>query len=375
MAIVRRINHETDEQRIVELQKRLEALENAEDDKTPDIKVTIAGSGDRVWRTQTLNDGWEEVKGGLIYYIRDVGKGPEFMFAGPVVLVGMPDVGSNSIENLKSGVPPVIKRAITKARGGQQDRRVRVLLRAHSRGAAAGTQIANELKELANVVVEATVHDPVPGPQPQVGAAGAAHGAHAGAMVGGAAAGLLGAVVGAGVGGLGGLVGSNLAAPNDDQEQDVSGLDESTLIYSIASNHPAFFTPQKVFGAKRVIISAQDHGVGIRKGFMFNGEKYGSSRLNSLEEGVYVDQNPDSDKIGTLVLVQTVVEARKEILAAFYNNVSSTRDLPIIPVLTETRWEKIDIVVAEKFDAEPETWWNSVSYWIKAVVVAAVKVS
>ena len=80
----------------------------------------------------------------------------------------------------------------------------------------------------------------------------------------------------------------------------------NTVIYAMSTtedlNHQMFFDPQKVLGAKRVIISPESHGLmlgqvddsqaeGLAKiGFTLasNGEVYRGSGINDLPEGVYV---------------------------------------------------------------------------------------
>ena len=70
-------------------------------------------------------------------------------------------------------------------------------------------------------------------------------------------------------------------------------MDESTLVYSVYSGHGFSFTPQRVFGAKRIIISQQKHVSGVQSGFVYENRLYKGSSLNTLPTGVYRDRSPD----------------------------------------------------------------------------------
>ena len=96
---------------------------------------------------------------------------------------------------------------------------------------------------------------------------------------------------------------------------------ETTVMYSMHTDHNLFFTPQKILGAKRVILTPFTHGVDLgyvddsqeqqhRRGFTHSetGEVYRSSGLNDLEKGVYI-----VDEHNTLVRMRNF-QLTKEIL-------------------------------------------------------------
>jgi len=262
------------------------------------VKVTVAGSGDGNWRTHHVNlaagmgRGWDE--GGntrsVVYYERDAGQGTEIEIAGvggggPIDKIltagGMKDGGSNKISKVTTdGLTPILEAFRDVAEEGR-GRPIVVLFRSHSRGAAAASQMATAIKEqYSNVQVELSQLDPVPGP-----------GHHDEAV-----------------------------------EIDVGSLDESTLVYSIAPGYPTSFTPQKVHGAKRIIISRQDHGVGIEHGFIYNDIRYRGSALNSLEPGVYIDAETRGDpKNARIKLVAAPIGDLKGKIKLVYNAVSGAK--------------------------------------------------
>ncbi|HEX5273266.1 MAG TPA: hypothetical protein VFW33_22370, partial [Gemmataceae bacterium] len=93
---------------------------------------------------------------------------------------------------------------------------------------------------------------------------------------------------------------------------------ESTLVYSVAAGRtPAGFDPQRVLGAKRIIISKQDHSAGLAAGFMYDGKPYKGSGLNSLPRGGYVDLNDTGEKSVPLEKVASAEEAMKKFDDAF----------------------------------------------------------
>lgn len=75
-----------------------------------------------------------------------------------------------------------------------------------------------------------------------------------------------------------------------DLKSDVSELDASTLVYSLHTQYNFFFTPQKVFGAKRLILSKKTHGVGYEVGVTFKDKLYKGFSLNSLPPGLYISK-------------------------------------------------------------------------------------
>lgn len=72
---------------------------------------------------------------------------------------------------------------------------------------------------------------------------------------------------------------------------------ETTVVYSMHTEYRFGFTPQKVDGAKRVILTPLTHKVGLgdvdeqdlrREGFVYKGQSYGQRSLNDLPVGVYI---------------------------------------------------------------------------------------
>jgi hypothetical protein len=59
------------------------------------------------------------------------------------------------------------------------------------------------------------------------------------------------------------------------------------------------FTSQKVYGAKRIIPSTQNHSVGLSEGFVFNGRRYTGGAIYSLPESIYVDTNKTAESVST----------------------------------------------------------------------------
>jgi Domain of unknown function (DUF4157) len=244
------------------------------------IKVIMAGSGNAGWLTRIQKEKGEKTprpsqydptKKSVPIYHKNLEKQErtELSFAGPGGKGttggggGVFDIGSNSIANLVNTVPGVVERIVEDISGGEGPegpRNIVILIKAHSRGAVAASQVAKKLsvtyRERETVKIELVLFDPVPGP------------AH--------------------------LVLD--PAPSENVEIDLGSipLSEFTLVYSIATGW-GVFTPQIVLGANRIIISRQGHEAGIRSGFRYDGKIYKGSRLNSLPPGVFVDVN-EKDK-------------------------------------------------------------------------------
>lgn len=155
------------------------------------------------------------------------------------------DQGSNSIANVARRALELIDATITNARWEPSE--TRVIIRAHSRGSVAGALLATRLKtRFANLQVEVTLFDPVPGP----------------------------------------------SQPDHYRTRNLAGMTESTVVYAIRSGYNetvAAFRPMVARGVKRIIISAQKHSAGLVHGFRYGDRIYKGSRLNDLEPGLYVD--------------------------------------------------------------------------------------
>ncbi len=262
------------------------------------VKVSIAGSGYGNWRTDKEKDdfvptadeagdwGWEKISSGVTCYRRDQGKGPELLFAGPggSGTTGSPGVRSTGdlirIDALVGEVPKQVKSTIKTADPGDK-KNITLLIRAHSRGSVAADIAANQLKDYYQMLdreikVELVIIDPVPGPSQK---------------------------------------GEKVAI-------DIGGLDESTLVMSLNPGKGFFlnesFTSQKVFGAKRIILSTQNHSVGLSEGFVFKNRRYTGSAMNSLPEGIYIDTNQTAessielDQVTSLSTFRATVEKMED---------------------------------------------------------------
>ncbi|WP_048065674.1 hypothetical protein [Methanosarcina acetivorans] len=232
------------------------------------LLLELPGSGDHVWRGKSLNSSMKPIgickqevylenaavmENGEIVWSEN-GQTPVLTIAGPQggidgpieIMKGIKDTGPNSIEhNIETGMCKILDFYASKKRNNPlADTDILVMIKSHSRNAVAGTQIANRAKAL-RVKVEAVFFEPVPGP------------GHTG----------------------------------EDLKTDISGLDESTLVYSLNPGilrPDNIFLPQEVIGAKRLILSYKDHGVAYEKGVMFENKLYKGFSLNSLQPGLYI---------------------------------------------------------------------------------------
>lgn len=258
------------------------------------LKVTVAGSGFGVWKTERERQefvpekedatgfGWDPIDVDVTCYRRDSDKGPELLFAGPGgagtegytgVKAGMWDRGSNSIDNLVKEIPKQVAAEINKA-DPTKKKKIVLLLRAHSRGAVAANQAANFLKERyagRGIEVELVMFDPVPGP----------------------------------------------GQSKEKRKTDVSEIDETTLIYSLNPGKGGAlngsFTPQRIYGAKRIILSQQVHGGGLSEGYVYQDRRYTGSAINSLPEGIYVDKNDTGESETPLEMVASLDQLKQAV--------------------------------------------------------------
>ncbi|GAB2487287.1 hypothetical protein [Jatrophihabitans fulvus] len=240
----------------------------ADDAVAPTIfKLTIAGSGGVVWKTKALTSDRSATTDGKLEKIFEVGdwkakdtsvyqdtdKG-DLMFSGPMGLGGTSDSGANSIDMLVKKVPGAVIKALPPGTDGTN---VVLIVKAHSRGAVAASIISKALKRaLPKLTIELTQFDPVPGP-------------------------------------------ANYGKKNEidlgqtgKRDDITAALDETTIVYSMASGYSYLlrsFVPQRVFGVKRIILSAQNHGGGIRTGYMIGDQKFKGARLNSIPPGAYYE--------------------------------------------------------------------------------------
>ena len=97
---------------------------------------------------------------------------------------------------------------------------------------------------------------------------------------------------------------------------------QTTVMYSLHSNHSIGFTPQCVKGAKRIIITPMEHSMGLDDQDIQDGElrkiaftdlktghAYRSSAINELGEGVYIaDKNNNLIKLNNMEEVNKVID-------------------------------------------------------------------
>lgn len=221
------------------------------------LRLELPGSGDRYWRSNseatTKESARHRIVGESSSFRRERNAdGAIYTISGPGSeegnrMGGMRDNGTNSIaKNIKQG-----KRIINyEMRKAAQGRPVQVSIKAHSRNAVAGSQIATWTKQrYPDSIVDYVGFDPVPGP------------GHDGA----------------------------------DEEHNIGSLDHSTVIYSVHTQYPVGFTPQKLLGAKRLIISTQEHGGGLMRGYRYGADVYTGHNITSLPAGVFLDLNKDGE--------------------------------------------------------------------------------
>lgn len=220
------------------------------------VKLVLPGSGDLHWRTRTD----EQKKAmellpatpGQAWVRRQEGKNKvEYSVAGPQALGGASDTGANSIRNnIARGVALVEAEVKRKVGENIKPENIVILIKAHSRNAVASSQVAKTLSEQFSELynryfkprIELVMLDPVPGP------------GHTGEL----------------------------------NESDISAILSSTLVYSLITQYALGFGPQKITGAKRLIISQQDHGTGTTSSFQYDENLYKGSNLNSLPNGVFI---------------------------------------------------------------------------------------
>jgi hypothetical protein len=197
---------------------------------------------------------------------------------GADVFGGASDSGSNSIKNLVDQTPGLIKETADNLRDADNPV-VNLGIESHSRGGVASSQVANRhKKDNPADKVNLVTFDPVPGPS------------HKG----------------------------------EDVSVNISGLDESTVVYSVASGYMVGFTPQIVRGAKRVIITKRKHEAGFVDGFLYEGERLVGGALNRLPDGVYAHADGD-----LLVPVATIDEVHAAWAEAYAKGEAPVRDVQL----------------------------------------------
>lgn len=251
------------------VQRKEGDIKEARGDRTVDgegetpytINLELPGSGDRFWRSNSKETREASASNRLpgesdTFNRSSTADGSTYTISGPGseegnLFGGMMDNGTNSIKKNIAQAQSVLSKEMEKAGG----RKVRLIIKAHSRNAVAGSQIATWAKATyPKAYVEYVGFDPVPGP------------GHKG----------------------------------QDLKHDVESLDQSTVIYSIHTQYPIGFTPQALTGGKRLILSSQKHGGGLMKGYSHGGKEYKGNDITALEGGLYLDRNKEGENSKSL---------------------------------------------------------------------------
>ena len=236
--------------------------------------------------------------------------------AGPISWGGARNAGDYSIENLRQYMQTMAQEYLANvflSWASEEDYHdVNIIIKGHSRGAVASAQGAMMIKYWVHenfpwfekyVKFELTQYDPV-----------------------------------AGTGSNSGInkefdyTKNETITDGDEKMRALGDSAETTVMYSMHTDHTLFFDPQAVAGAKRVILTPFKHGVGLgdiddskvkekdgereqqhhRPGYTDakTGNVYRGSGINELPEGVYI-----VDEQNTLIRFQTYEEAEKVVNA------------------------------------------------------------
>ncbi len=260
------------------------------------IKFVMPGSGFDDWITHTDKaDVGTRRPGKKVVSDKDDKHGGQVVIGGPNAKGGASDTGQNSIENNVSfGLEEFGNQIQGIAQGS-----VLLMIKAHSRNAVAATRLATAIKSTHQknglyVNIDLVLFDPVPGP------------GHSG----------------------------------EDVEIDIGSIDQSTLVYSVASGWGVGFSPQRVLGANRIIVTRQNHQGGIKAGFLFRERIYKGNRLNYLPEGIYVDNNQQGEATKELKRVYSL-DTMREQWAALYKSSNAYKG-------DSGRKESVDQVIRDK---------------------------
>ena len=226
--------------------------------------------------------------------------------AGSMAFYGLSNRGNYSIENTRQYVQymggkylkDVFEEAI---QNKKEPRDVHIMMKGHSRGGVSAIEGAMMLKQWVNdnypeyedkVKFEITQMDPV-----------------------------------AGLGSNSGLnkevdLNGKTVTQNGIKFRPLGDSAQTTVMYSLHSNHTIGFTPQCVKGAKRVIFTPMEHSMGLQDSEVVNGEArkisftdlktghvYRSTAINELGEGVYItDKNNNLVKLNSMEEVNKVID-------------------------------------------------------------------
>lgn len=192
----------------------------------------------------------------------------EITIPGPQALGGASDTGSFSIKNNVLKSIPILEEWINEriSRCLEPEDKVYLKIKGHSRGGVATNIVLNKLSQKYmsedRVEICAVTFDPVPGPP---------------------------------------LMSDRLESPKptDPKEYEklvLSDKVKGAVIYSVNTEKPVDFEPQKMYNYPVTIISEFDHSVGLyevdedkthKKGYSFSGKTYRPGKLFKLPKGIY----------------------------------------------------------------------------------------
>ena len=248
--------------------------------------------------------------------VTDDARKTRITMAGPLAIKGASNSGEYSIEKLRQYILTMgsdyLRGVFDGWRGPEDVHDVNLIMRGHSRGGVAVAEGAMLIKQwvsehypqyITRVKFDLIQYDPVPG--------------------------------------FGSYSKHKMIDHNGEEIIEKDGLKmkplgenaETTVMYSMHTDHPVFFTPQVIKGAKRVILTPFKHGVDLgaadrtqiqahRRGLVDanSGEVYRSSGINDLASGVYV-----VDEQNTLVKINNYEQVER-ILNTFVKDTSSQKE-------------------------------------------------
>lgn len=236
--------------------------------------------------------------------------------AGPISWGGARNAGDYSIENLRQYMQTMAQEYLTNIFSSWTEKEdyhdINIIIKGHSRGAVASAEGAMMIKQWVHenfpwfekyVKFELTQYDPVAGTGSQSGANKEFDHTK-----------------------------NETITEGNDKMRALGDSAETTVMYSMHTDHTLFFDPQAVAGAKRVILTPFKHGVGLgdiddskikekdgereqqqhRPGYTDakTGSVYRGSGINELPEGVYI-----VDEQNTLIRFETYEDAEKVVKA------------------------------------------------------------
>lgn len=267
--------------------------------------------------------------------------------AGPLLLRGAMNKGTYSIKNLREYMKTMGVDYLQNifrnwdSTDGEDPHQISILIRGHSRGGVAASEGAMMIKAWlwdnypeyeGFVKFELLQMDPVPG-------FGSRHGINEEVN----------------------HKGNEAITEDGDKMLPLGDSQETTVVYSLRTNHGIGFAPQAVKGAKRIILMAAKHDVGLdqidkshlagtngeeagqhRNGYTdaSTGEVYRGQALAELGEGIYI-----ADEQNNLIRLNSYADAKK-IVAAVMTDQKTTQ---------EHRKEIIDRVLQSWFGEHAET--------------------